>query len=167
MSQQVDDLLCQSIAEVLVVGIAAHVGEGKHGDGRLLVGRLGHGLLQCGGYFAHRLKPLRCAFREAAPYNPLREGRRFQRPRLIAQDGAQDVGRGVSAEGRFAREHLVEHSAEAEDVRALIERTPCACSGDMYAAVPSTAPSIVRVTSPSARHQLREAEVEQLDGRRV
>jgi len=167
VSQQVDDLLCQSIAEVLIVGIAAHVGEGKHGDGRLLVGRLGHGLLQCGGYFAHRLIPLHCAFREAAPYDPLQEGRRFQRPRLIAQDGAQDVGRGVSAEGRFAREHLVEHSAEAEDVRPLIERTPLRLLG-RHVRRRTEHSAFDRARHVSVRaHQLGEAEVEQLDGRRV
>ena len=38
VGQQVDDLLGQSVAEVLVVRVAAHVGEREHGDGWVLIG---------------------------------------------------------------------------------------------------------------------------------
>ena len=44
--QQVDDLLGQSVAEVLVVRVAAHVGERQHGDGGSLSGRPGGHLRQ-------------------------------------------------------------------------------------------------------------------------
>jgi hypothetical protein len=40
--QQVDDLLGQAVAEVLVVRIAAHVGERQHGDGWDAIAVLDH-----------------------------------------------------------------------------------------------------------------------------
>ena len=42
------------------------------------------------------------------------------------------------------REQLVEHDAEREDVAARVERLPSACSGDMYATVPTTRPRACR-----------------------
>ena len=56
-----------------------------------------------------------------------------------------------SAERRFTREHLVEHSAETENVRSRIERTALRLLGrHVRRGTEHSVPSIVRVTSPSA-----------------
>src|SRR5438552_1369354 len=39
-SQRVDDLFGQPVTEILVILVAAHIGEGQHGDGGSLRGRL-------------------------------------------------------------------------------------------------------------------------------
>ena len=47
MGQQVDQLLGQAVAEVLVVRVSAHVGEREHRDGKVLVGGFDHRPFQC------------------------------------------------------------------------------------------------------------------------
>ena len=46
-------------------------------------------------------------------------GRRQLR-RLLLEDRGDDLGPGVAAEGAVARDHLVEHAAEGEDVRTVV-----------------------------------------------
>ena len=50
-----------------------------------------------------------------------------------------------AGERRLAREHLVEHAAERVEIAAAVDRrSPAACSGLMYAGVPTIMPICVR-----------------------
>jgi hypothetical protein len=71
---------------------------------------------------------------------------------FVVQDLVQEHAR-VAAERQFARDEFVEHDAERVYVAPRIHsgKSPAACSGDMYAGVPSTCPSSVTVISPSSR----------------
>ena len=153
LTRSVDDFLGQAVAEIFVVRVTAHVGERQHGDGRL---RLSSDLtppIQCGLQVPPSIQtgPPR-----AWPCNGGRSrassSGRIERRRLVVEDRAHQSRRcDVAAEGTPAAQHLVEHRAKGEDVGALVEQClPCACSGDMYAAVPRTVPSNVRVTSASS-----------------
>src|SRR5579863_10172471 len=68
--EQVQDLFGQSVAEVLVLLVRAHIGEGKNRDGWKVFSRLEYrlfqGLLQRSANFAHRLKPVRWRLAYAA-----------------------------------------------------------------------------------------------------
>ena len=66
-----------------------------------------------------------------------------QRRSGIVRDGVEyGNGRGT-LERTTAGQELVQHDAEREDVTARIRRCPAACSGDIYAGVPTTTPAWV------------------------
>jgi hypothetical protein len=100
-------------------------------------------------------------FGEASPDDALDRRRRTERGGIVAQHRADHMRGAITVERAPARQQLVQHRTEAEDIRARVERLASACSGDMYAAVPMTAPSMVRVASsalPGRRlHQLGNA----------
>ena len=62
---------------------------------------------------------------------------------LLRHDGGDHVGDGVPGEERPAGQHLPHDRAERPDVGPPVAGLPRACSGAMYAAVPSTTPAIV------------------------
>ena len=47
-----------------------------------------------------------------------------ERPRRVVHDGMEDVHDGGALEGPLAREHLVDHDPQAEDVRPVVHRLP-------------------------------------------
>ena len=53
------------------------------------------------------------------------------------------AGHVVAIERALAGQHLVQHAPEGPHITALVGGRPFACSGDMYAAVPSTTPGCV------------------------
>ena len=76
--------------------------------------------------------------------NRRRQVARERRPvRFAAQHRRDHIADVLAVEGAPAREHLVEHAAERPDVGALVRRSPFACSGLMYAAVPRIIPTPV------------------------
>src|SRR4030095_6295484 len=77
---------------------------------------------------ARGLKAIRGRLLEATLDDPHQRGRNWTRRRVehaawrFAQDGTHRVERRVSAEGSLSGEHLEEHGAEGEEVRAVIHR---------------------------------------------
>ncbi len=119
LDQRVDDLLAQPVAEVLVVGIAAHVGEGKHGD-RSLVGRQVRPF-QRRAQVGHRREPFLARLAQATLHDADQLWRCFERTGLVAQDAAEDLGHRRARERAATRQQLVEHGPETEDVGPLVE----------------------------------------------
>ena len=81
-----------------------------------------------------------------------------------------DVEIGRAGERPPSGQHFVQHDAEREDIAARVERLSDACSGDMYAAVPTMTPAARAhvghrgaASSDGARFvQFRQAEIGQL-----
>src|SRR5207247_3718787 len=91
---QVDELLGQSVAEV-VVRVAAHVGEGQHGDRCVLRARRGgdltRRLFEPDSHVRHRLEALTWLFRQTSADEAVEYGERLKRRRIIR--GEVDPGR--------------------------------------------------------------------------
>ena len=121
-SQRVDDFLGQPIAEVLVLLVAAHVLERQHDDRGLFDGLARGQLIERGAQLAHRLEAVGRPFRQASPDEPFDHEWCVERRRIVAQQRAQHLRVGVARECPSARQQLVKHRAEAEDVRPRIER---------------------------------------------
>ncbi len=77
----------------------------------------------------HRLESTVGILGEAAPDDLLQRRRRLQRARIVAQHGAEDLGRGVAREGPSARKQFIQPGAEAEYVRPSVERLGCRLLG--------------------------------------
>ena len=123
LRQRVDDLFCQPVAEVLVVRLTAHIGEPQHRNRRSMVRSCGVSrfqVLQRRFQIGHRLKAERRLLGEASLHD-LRS-RRVQRRRILAHDRVQRVEQRFPFEHTPARDQFVEDRAEAEDVRAGINR---------------------------------------------
>jgi hypothetical protein len=73
--------------------------------------------------------------------------RRLKRTPIVAQNGTQHLNGRTTAERTTTGQHLVEDGARPKTSERASTGSPVACSGDMYAAVPTTIPSAVRVTS--------------------
>ena len=100
MREHVDDFFGESVAEILVIRIAAHVCEGQHGDRGLRVYRRDSaGLRQRRSDLAHRLIPSRRVLGETPLNDPFEGGQRSQRRGVVTQYRAQDLRNGVPAEG--------------------------------------------------------------------
>ena len=93
----------------------------------------------------------------------LHHQRRERRRQTIGRRAADRLGRfrhvrreqvdcgAASREGRLSREQLVRQHAERVDVRAMIHRgSAAACSGAMYAGVPSATPCECRQRAPGS-----------------
>ena len=98
VGQQVDDLLGQSVAEVLVIRVAAHVGEREHGDGWVLIGCLHHGLFQSRSDVHHRLEAIARLLGQTPDDDPFESRRRFQRRRRLVHDRREGRKRCVARE---------------------------------------------------------------------
>ena len=68
---------------------------------------------------------------------------------VLCGHGQQRRHRSLALERQFAGGQAIEHAAEAEEIAAMIDGIVLACSGAMYAGVPTTAPLWVRWTSSS------------------
>jgi len=91
------------------------------------------------------------------------------------EDVVEDHRAGRAGEGMLSGHHLVEHRAERNKSLRASNSSPRACSGDMYAMVPTAVPGLVskcavspmvspvRLSSPS-RSSLARAEIENFDG---
>jgi hypothetical protein len=123
-----DQLLGQTVAEVLLVAPGAEVGERQHGDrrrgrrdGHGGVGAVAHGL-EREEQLARRREAIVGRLREAAAHDPLEA--RGQRPpggrRVVAQDGRARLRERRPREGPLAGEHLVQEDTEREDVAARL-----------------------------------------------
>ena len=78
-----------------------------------------------------------CAGIAAAPSQSLAARCRQRSPvRLDTHDCTEHLHDAVAVERALAGEHLEQHASERPDVAALVRRSPRACSGRMYAAVP-------------------------------
>ena len=82
--------------------------------------------LQFGGDVARGLPAILRILRQAARHDPLERRRRdrhelLDRPRLGRENGCHHARRGLALERAVAREQLVEHAAEREDVGARID----------------------------------------------
>ena len=119
--QGVDNLFGKTVAEVFVLLVRTHVGEGKHGNRGLEGGRPDGNLFQGGLQFRHRLKPLGGLFRQTAHHDALQCGGRLQRTRIVAQHGTQHLCYGVPVEGTVSRKRLIQDCAKAEDIGTLVE----------------------------------------------
>ena len=121
--QRVDDLFGQTVAEVLVLLIAADVLERQDGDRRLPVRRRMFGeVVQSGPHFGHRLESLLLVLSQTASDDAIERVGNLEGVRLVAQHAADDVGGRVAAESAPPADQLVEDGAKAEDVRARVER---------------------------------------------
>src|ERR1700679_2839759 len=98
LCQRVDDLLCQSVAEVLLLFVAAHVGEGQHGYGWLTLGARSQDPFQCRFQVCDGLKSIGWAPRHAPSDNLLERRRGLKCWRIVPQDTAQDLCCRVSGE---------------------------------------------------------------------
>ena len=70
----------------------------------------------------HRLESAVGILGEAARHDLPQRSRRFERTRIVAQHGAEDLCGGVAREGPSARQQFIQHCAEAEHVRSRVER---------------------------------------------
>ncbi len=122
LRQSDDDLFRETVAEVLVVGVSAQIGKRQHRDRRRHVGAVGRQVVQRGPDVGHRLEPAVGILGEAALDDLLQRKWRLQRARIVAQHGAEDLGRGVARERPSARKQFIQHGAEAEYVRSGVER---------------------------------------------
>src|SRR5207249_11779957 len=86
VGQKVDELLGQTVAEVVVDWVAAHVGEREHGDGWALFSRLDHGLFECGGDVCHRLETIARLLGQAPAHDPFKSRGNLQRRRLFVDN---------------------------------------------------------------------------------
>ena len=164
--RRVDDFLGQPVAEVLVLLVAAHVLERQHDDRRLFAGRARR--------HAHRARRAARASSESDRADRLARHRRTMRStaggassarRIVAQHRAHDLRGAVAVERAPARQQLVQHRTEAEDVRARIERLAFRLLGRHVGRRADDGAVNVRVaSSPAVRrvHQLGDAEIEQL-----
>ena len=105
-----------------------------------------------------------------------RAGRRCAKIWRILHDRRERFGDVLTSEGPAGRNHFIEDAAERPDVGASSTARPLACSGDMYAAVPSSTPACVMagdvsigecdriaVRAACRVQRLGQAEVEHLD----
>ena len=120
--QCVDDLLGEPVAEVLVVLVAAHVGEGQHSDRGSLFRRSEFDGFQHGLHFRHGLIAIRRGLAQAALDDALDLRRPIQPLRLLVQDRRHGRDGSLTTEGSPSTEHLVEHQAEGKNVGASIGR---------------------------------------------
>ena len=117
-------------------------------------------------HLGHRLKALAGDFAQAARHDL---GRALRAPasgaRLVAQDRAHAPRRRVARERALAGQHLVEHRAEAEDIRARVERLALRLlRRHVGHRADHRAVHRLRHVGAAAADQLRQAEIEQLDG---
>ena len=66
-----------------------------------------------------------------------------RRRRRLLNDLGHNLLCRCAVERPAPRDHLVKHHTQRPEVRAPIEGSPCACSGDMYGHVPTIVPGIV------------------------
>jgi hypothetical protein len=83
LREQVQDLLRQAVGEVLVVGVAAHVGEGQNRDGGLLFCWLCAELLQRYPEFGHARKAVFRLLGQAPANDTLKLGGCLKRRRIV------------------------------------------------------------------------------------
>ena len=159
LRQRVQQLFGQAVAEMLVVGVGAHVGERQHRERRDRA-RRGHRAAhrrlrwRIGGPARVRRRPAGAAaerlFRAGEvveqrgrrrisvralllqrPADDIGHGLRHacQRRRIARQDGDDHVRGGAASERRRARQQLVQHRAKAEEVGLLVNLQPARLLG--------------------------------------
>src|ERR1039457_3152455 len=165
LCQSVDDLLGQSVTEVLLLFVAAHVGEGQHGDRWLPLRVWRPGLFQCRLQVGHALKPVRRAFGQALPDNLLKGGRGLKRRRIVAQHTTQHLRHRVSWERASSRDYLIQDRAEAEYVGSFVEWPSFGLLG-RHISCGAENGSVCRLRGIGilGGHQLRQAKIKELDG---
>jgi hypothetical protein len=129
LDQQVDDLLGDPLAEVVLVLLGAEVGEGEHGDGgdlrlpggaRLLLQRLELVAQVERRLVATRRVLLETPLEDAPEMVGQRHVELADRRWRVAQDRGDEISLRLALEGAAAGRHLVEDDAEGEDVGTVI-----------------------------------------------
>lgn len=131
--QAVDQLLGQSVAQVVLVACRAQVGKREHRDRRRGRRRLRSGFArrswrrrqrrsQAEHQIASRLKPIAGRFHQAAPDQTLecRAVDRRDRGRRVADRGRRGRDGAFSAERVPAADRLVEHDTDGEQIGPLV-----------------------------------------------
>ena len=138
LAEDVQELLGQAVGEVLVVLVAAQVGEGEHRDRRrVLRSRLRGGGPGCFQRLLHpaeivvqlerRLEAVARLLLEAAADDAIELAGKLraqlgERGRRVAQNGRADIGGRVAGEGAAAARQLVDHDPEGEEIGARVGR---------------------------------------------
>jgi len=129
LAQGVDDLFRQSVAEIVVLPIGAHVGEGQHRDGLLLL--FAPSYRQRFAESLHGREPMGRALFQGfldGGYHGAGNGRAqtFDGGHRTGHVPRQHRLQGGSAEGRGPNQHLVEHATQGVLVTPPVQvRFPC------------------------------------------
>ena len=99
-------------------------------------------------HVAHRLEAVCGILLERLLDNHAQRKRHVLRQRLrgAVDNRVQDVEIGRSGKRSLSGQRFVQHDAERENIASGVERLSEACSGDMYATVPTMIPARVRVS---------------------
>ncbi len=114
---------------------------GGHRRGHLRRGRRRRGLGKLEAHVADVAETMARVPLQAAAQQLARRGRVPVGSRSVRfSRRTTQAFRELAVEGASARQHFEQHASECPDIRALVDRLPRACSGDMYAAVPEHHP---------------------------
>ena len=161
-SERVNNLLGQTVAEVLVFPVAAHVLERQHGDRLRVVYVVRRERLECRAQLGGALVAPSGILLQAPAHDELDCGPTFERRGLALQHRAEDLAGRVALECTPASDKLVEQRTEAEDVAARVDRPALRLLGGHVRRGAEYRAACRHRYVAARRVELRDAEIEQL-----